>query len=55
MLKKAVIALVVVFIGFWLFTDPHGLADVSKAAGTTGWSGVSALFESVIQYVGDVL
>ena len=55
MVKKAILALVVVFIGFWLFTDPHGLAQVSKTAGSMGWDGASALFEAVIKYVGDIV
>ncbi len=35
--KKAILALVVVFLGFWMFTDPNGLADAASAgAGRRG-------------------
>ena len=34
--KKAVLAVVVVFLGFWMFTDPNGLADTAKDAGDAG-------------------
>ena len=30
--KKAILALVVVFLGFWMFTDPKGLADAAQGA-----------------------
>jgi len=36
-LKKGVLALVVVFIGFYMFTDPNGLAQTSKEGAGALW------------------
>jgi hypothetical protein len=42
MLKKALPVLIVLFLGFWLFTDPHGLAHATKSsASDTGASAPS--------------
>ena len=30
--KKVILALVIVFLGFWMFTDPNGLADAAAPA-----------------------
>ncbi len=53
-MNKGVIAVLVVFFGFWLFTDPSGLADFagSSADAITGWG--EKLFDSVITFIGDV-
>ncbi len=32
MLKKVLPVLVVLFLGFWLFTDPHGLARATRSS-----------------------
>jgi len=53
-MKKAILAVLVVFLGFWLFTDPHGLAVTAKSAGGHGWAGASAFMEHVISFVQDV-
>ena len=50
MVKKLVLALVVLFLGFWLFTDPHGLAHAtSSSAGQTADLG-EQMFESLIKF-----
>ena len=36
-MKKLVIAVVVIFLGFWMFTDPNGLADSAQSAGGQTW------------------
>ena len=36
-MKKAILAVVVVFLGFWMFTDPSGLADAAQSAGGQTW------------------
>lgn len=51
-MKKLVIALLVVFIGFWMFTDPSGLADTAKLIGDQGWTWTEQLFRAVIKFVG---
>jgi len=49
--KKAVLAIVIVFLGFWMFTDPHGLADAGKAGGEQTWSLTTQLFGAVIDFI----
>ena len=51
-LKKVVIALVVVFLGFWMFTDPDGLAEAAKAGADEGWTLAQQLFTAIIDFVG---
>ena len=53
-MNKGVIAVVVVFFGFWLFTDPTGLAGFteSTADSVAGWG--EQLFESLITFLGDL-
>lgn len=50
--KKAVLALVVVFLGFWMFTDPNGLAEAARAGAGKTWQLTQQLFEAVIDFVG---
>ncbi len=50
--KKALLALVVVFLGFWMFTDPRGLADAARDSGAQAWHLATQLFEAVIDFVG---
>ena len=50
--KKAILALVVVFLGFWMFTDPKGLADAAQDAAAQTWSLAEQLFGAVIDFVG---
>ena len=35
--KKLVLAVVVVFLGFWMFTDPNGLAQAFRSGGAQVW------------------
>jgi hypothetical protein len=50
-MKKVVIAVLVAFLGFWLFTDPTGLADTSKTAGSGAWSAAESMFRAVIDFL----
>ena len=50
-MKKVVIAVLVVFLGFWLFTDPNGLAATSKSAGSGAWTATESMFRAVIDFV----
>jgi hypothetical protein len=50
-MKKVITAVLVVFLGFWLFTDPHGLATTSKSAGDGAWSATESVFRAVIDFV----
>ena len=53
-MKKAIIAILVVFIGFWMFQDPHGLAVTTQdvAGQLVTWTG--DLFSAVINFVGEL-
>lgn len=50
--KKALLAVAVVFLGFWMFTDPGGLADAARAGGGGAWQLAEQLFRAVIRFVG---
>ncbi len=50
-LKKLLIVVVFVFVGFWLFTDPQGLASAARGAGGQVWELATSLFSSVIDFV----
>jgi hypothetical protein len=53
-MNKGVLAVVVVFFGFWMFTDPHGLAEFTQSSGDSiaGWG--KQLFTSLIEFLGDL-
>jgi hypothetical protein len=50
--KKALMVLVVVFLGFWMFTDPSGLAEAARSAANQVWSLAEQLFQAVIRFFG---
>jgi hypothetical protein len=50
--KKAVLAIVVVFLGFWMFTDPNGLAQAAKDGASQAWTLAEQLFSAIIDFVG---
>jgi hypothetical protein len=52
--KKVVLVLVVVFIGFWMFSDPVGLAETAKAGGAAGWSMLQQVFTAMIRFLGEM-
>jgi len=52
--KKVILVVLVLFIGFWLFTDPSGLATTAKDIGEAGAGGLSALFTKVIDFIGSL-
>jgi len=54
MMKKAIMALVVAFLGFWLWTDPHGLAMTARSVGGGGAAGAHTLFTHVLTFVKDM-
>lgn len=53
-MNKGVLAVVVVFFGFWLFTDPHGLATFTQATGDAASNWGAKLFSSVVEFLGDL-
>jgi hypothetical protein len=50
-LKKGAVLLVLVFVGFYLFTDPHGLATLFKGGGGKLWDGLVQLFKALISFL----
>ena len=50
-LKKVVGLLLVVFLGFYMFTDPSGLASLAKEGGTALWGLTEQLFDAVIRFL----
>lgn len=54
-LKKVVPLLLVVFLGYYMFTDPNGLAEIAKDGGTSLWDGLTRLFAAVIDFLDAIL
>ncbi|GAA3805905.1 hypothetical protein [Nocardioides panacisoli] len=50
--KKLFGLVVVVFLGFWMFTDPNGLAATAKTAGGNGWDLATQAFTGLIDFIG---
>jgi hypothetical protein len=53
-MNKAIVVLLVVFVGFWMVTDPHGLAQSASKAGSHGADLTGDLFRSVIAFLRDL-
>jgi hypothetical protein len=53
--KKGVLAVVVLFIGFYMFNDPAGLADLASVGGSKGWDLTTQLFEATIKFLNELL
>ncbi|MGN0064250.1 MAG: hypothetical protein ACI379_08400 [Nocardioides sp.] len=49
--KKALLVLVVLFVGFWLFTDPNGLANAGRDGAGWIWDLLVGLFRSLIDFL----
>ena len=50
-LKKGVVLLVVLFLGFWLVQDPSGFADSARAATSGLWDLLVKLFDAFISFL----
>jgi hypothetical protein len=53
-MKKVVIGVVVLFIGFWMVQSPDSLAEFTREGGTLAWDATSSLFTSLIDFLGSV-
>lgn len=51
-LKKLIALVAIVFLGFWMFTDPSGLASTTESAATKGWDLATDLFRGIIDFLG---
>ncbi len=49
--KKALLALVIAFVAFWMFSDPGGLADAAKNAASTAWSILVRVLDTLLGFV----
>lgn len=52
--KKLVLLVLVVFVVFWMFTDPSGLADVTRAGAGEGWVLLTDGFRGLIRFLGEL-
>jgi hypothetical protein len=55
MMKKPLIIVVVLFLGFYLMRDPAELAAFAENAGVALWKMVSTLFEAIIEFLNALL
>jgi hypothetical protein len=53
-MKKLVLVAVVLFLGFWMFTNPRSLADTSQDAGGQAVAMTGDFFEALIDFVGEL-
>ncbi len=49
-LKKSVILLLILFLGFWLVQDPSGFAESAKQTGSTLWELLVQIFRGIISF-----
>ncbi|NYG60616.1 hypothetical protein BJ980_003539 [Nocardioides daedukensis] len=52
--KKGVLAVVVLFLGFWMFKDPSGLADIASSGAGEGWGLTTQLFDATINFINEL-
>ena len=52
--KKVVLLAVVLFLGFYMFTDPRGLADLAEVSGSNGWDLTTQFFEATIRFLNEL-
>jgi hypothetical protein len=50
--KKLFLALLVVFLGFWMFKDPKGLAETAGTSAGAAWAMATQLFQALIRFFG---
>jgi hypothetical protein len=50
-LMPLVVVAVVVFVGYWMFTDPTRLAEFTKEAANKGWDLTTKLFDGLINFL----
>jgi hypothetical protein len=48
--KKVLSVLVVVFLGFWMFQDPHGFTVSAKELLSGTWDGLTTVFRGLIRF-----
>lgn len=53
--KKVLLVVFVLFVGFWMFTDPTGLASASRNGFSEGWALTTDVFRGLIRFLGELL
>ncbi len=53
-LKKGVVLLVILFLGFWLVQDPNGFAQSAKDTIGTIWDLLIQIFDAIISFIKSV-
>jgi hypothetical protein len=48
--KKVLLTLLVVFLGFWMYQDPHGFAVSLKSLSSGSWDALTQLFQGMIRF-----
>lgn len=51
-MSKVIAGIIVVFLLFWMFTDPSGMARVADSLGGSLWDGTTQFFAAVIDFIG---
>ena len=51
-MKVVVVAVVVLFVGYWMVQEPRQLADVTQDSAAWLWDGTQTVMTSVIDFVG---
>lgn len=52
--KKGVFVVIVLFIGFYMFKDPSGLASLASNGAGEGWALTTQLFEATIRFLNEL-
>lgn len=53
-MKKALVAVLVVFVLFWMFTDPRGLAEATGDIASLVATWTEELFTAIIRFAGEI-
>jgi hypothetical protein len=53
--KKVALVVIVLFLGFYLFRDPSGLADLAEQGGSSAWGLTTQLFEATIRFLDELV
>lgn len=55
MMKKPLLIILVLFLGFYLLRDPAELAQFATNAGVALWKMITTLFEAIIDFLNALL
>ena len=50
-LRKGLMIIIVLFIGYYLFTNPAGLASTARDGGSALWDALTGLFDTLIRFI----